>query len=86
MRAIKTYNLPTQLIAILNSEVRRGYRSQFVEKAIREKLEGQIEFSLHDITTIKLAAHIRNSRFSELTKMEKIMLEDLIIRLEGVNK
>jgi len=83
MRAIKTYNLPTNLIEILNSEVRRGYRSQFVEKAIKEKLDGQLEFSLHDITTIKLASHLRNSRFTELTKMEKIMLEDLIIRIEG---
>lgn len=83
MRAIKTYNLPTNLIEIMNSEVRRGHRSQFVEKAIKEKLDGQMEFSIHDITTIKLAAHLRNSRFSELTKMEKIMLEDLIIRLEA---
>ena len=83
MRQIKTFNLRLSTIKDLNEEVRRGYRSKFVEDAIRHRLDGLGSIDLHDLTTIRIVAHLRNSRFSELTKLERTMLEDLIHRLEA---
>jgi hypothetical protein len=83
MRQIKTFNLLLSTIKDLNDEVRRGYRSKFVEDAIRHRLDGLGAVDLHDLTTIRIASHLRNARFSELTKLERTMLEDLIARLEG---
>ena len=82
MRQIKTYNLRLETIKDLNKEVRRGYRSKFVEDAIKHRLDGMGAIDLHDLTTIRIASHLRNARFSELTKLERTMLEDLIARLE----
>ncbi|AXH79268.1 MAG: hypothetical protein [Circular genetic element sp.] len=82
MRQIKTFNLRLSTIKDLNEEVRRGYRSKFVEDAIRHRLDGLGAVDLHDLTTIRIASHLRNARFSELTKLERTMLEDLIARLE----
>jgi len=82
MRQIKTFNLRLSTIKDLNEEVRRGYRSKFVEDAIRHRLDGLGAVDLSDLTTIRIASHLRNARFSELTKLERTMLEDLIARLE----
>ena len=83
MRQIKTFNLRLSTIKDLNEEVRRGYRSKFVEDAIRARIDGMLSFELHDLSTIRIVSHLRNARFSELTKLERTMLEDLIARLEA---
>lgn len=82
MRQIKTFNLRLSTIKDLNEEVRRGYRSKFVEDAIRARLDGLGAIDLYDLSTIRIVAHLRNARFSELTKLERTMFEDLIHRLE----
>ena len=82
MRKICTFNLPMSLVSSMNAEIRRGYRSQFVEKAIDEKLNRQTTYDLHDIKTMRLVNHLRMFRYSELTKLELTMLEDIIARLE----
>jgi len=66
----------------MNREIRRGYRSNFVEKAIEQKLNNQQSFDLHDITTLRLVNHLRMFRYSELTKLEMTMIEDIIARIE----
>ena len=71
------------LVKDLNKEIRRGYRSNFVEKAIEQKLKNQQTFDLHDINTLRLVNHLRLFRYSELTKLEMTMLEDIIARIEG---
>lgn len=82
MRQIKTFNLRLSTIKDLNQEVRRGYRSKFVEDAIRHRLDGLGAVDLNDLTTLRIVSHLRNARFSELTKLERTMLEDLMARLE----
>jgi len=82
MRQIKTFNLRLSTIKDLNEEVRRGYRSKFVEDAIRARLDGMGTIDLNDLTTLRIVSHLRNARFSELTRLERTMLEDLMARLE----
>jgi hypothetical protein len=82
MRQIKTFNLRLSTIKDLNEEVRRGYRSKFVEDAIRHRLDGLGSIDLNDLNTLRIVSHLRNARFSELTKLERTMLEDLMARLE----
>ena len=83
MRKICTFNLPIELIQTMNSEIRRGYRSKFVEESIESRLVTKLKFDLHDIPTIQLAQHLRSFRFTELTDLEKAMLQQLIDRLEA---
>lgn len=82
MRQIKTFNLRLSTIKDLNQEVRRGYKSDFVDKAIRHRLDGFGAIDLFDLTTIHIASHLRN-RTNDLTNTEKVMLLDLIERLEA---
>ena len=51
MRVIKTYNIASHVVEDLNDNVRRRYRSKWVEEAIIEKLKRKNEFDLHDIPT-----------------------------------
>jgi len=81
MRKICTFNLPIELIQTMNAEIRRGYRSKFVEESIESRLVTKLKFDLHDIPTIQLAQHLRSFRFTELTELEKKMLEQLIDRI-----
>jgi hypothetical protein len=66
----------------MNSEIRRGHRSKFVETAIRNRLEKVVEYDIYDLTTIRIVSHLRNSRFSELTELERTMLAGIVSRLE----
>ncbi len=82
MRQIKTFNLRLTTIKDLNEEVRRGFKSEFVDKAIRHRLDGLGAIDLFDLSTIHIASHLRN-RTNDLTNTEKVMLLDLIERLEA---
>ena len=82
MRKICTFNLPIVLVKRMNSEIRRGHRSKFVEKAIENRLEKVIEYDIYDLTTIRIVNHLRNARFSEFTTLEKTMLVGIIERWE----
>ena len=82
MRKICTFNLPFLLIERMNKEIRRGYRSKFVETAIRNRLDQSEEFDLYDLTTVRIVSHLRNARYTELTELEKTMLAGIVDRLE----
>ena len=82
MRKICTFNLPIDLMKEMNLEIRRGYRSKFVETAIDEKLKRKAIFELHDFKTSELLSHIRNTRFSKLSDLEKMLLDEMRIRLD----
>lgn len=82
MRKICTFNLPIELMKEMNMEIRRGFRSKFVETAIDEKLKRKATFELHDFKTSELLSHIRNTRFSKLTDLEKMLLDEMRIRLD----
>ena len=81
MRKICTFNLPIELVGEMNSTIRRGFRSKFVEIAISEKLNRKANFELHDFRTTELLSHIRNTRFSQLTDLEKMLIDEIRDRL-----
>lgn len=81
MRKICTFNLPIDLVGEMNATIRRGYRSNFVENAIDEKLKRKANFELHDFKTTELLSHIRNTRFSQLTELEKMLIDEIRDRL-----
>ena len=81
MRKICTFNLPIDLVGEMNEVIRRGYRSNFVENAIDEKLKRKANFELHDFKTTELLSHIRNTRFSKLTDLEKVLIDEMRDRL-----
>ena len=83
MRKICTFNLPIDLISEMNKTIRRGYRSKYVETAIDEKLKRKANFDLHDFKTTELLSHIRNTRFSQLTDLEKMLIDEIRERLHA---
>ncbi len=83
MKKICTFNLSYHIIKDMNQQIRRGYRSAFVQDAIYEKLERVTSHSLDDYKTSRLLSHVRNFRWTKLTELEKTLLEELIHRLEA---
>ena len=81
MRVIKTYNINSKVVEDLNNNVRRRYRSQWVQEAIEEKLKRKHDFDLHDIPTWELLAHVETFRWSKLTKAERAVIRDIVDRL-----
>jgi len=81
VRIIKTYNLSHSVVEELNKTVRPRYRSKWVEEAIEDKLSRKANFELHDFKTTELLSHIRNTRFTKLTQLEKTLIDDMRDRL-----
>lgn len=81
MRVIKTYNIASHVVEDLNDNVRRRYRSKWVEEAIIEKLKRKNEFDLHDIPTWELLAHVETFRWSALTKAERAVIREIVDKL-----
>ena len=81
MRVIKTYNLNSKEVEDLNDNVRRRYRSKWVENAIKEKLKRKHDFDLHDIPTWEMLAHVETFRWTKLTKAERAVIRDIVDRL-----
>ena len=81
MRKICTFNLPIDLVSEMNKTIRRGFRSDYVERAIDEKLKRKADFDLHDFKTTELLSHIRNTRFSQLSELEKMLIDEIRDRL-----
>lgn len=82
VRQIRTFNLSKHVVDNLNNNIRRGFRSQWVEDAISDKLNNKNNFELHDFKTSELLNHIRNTRFTKLTDLEKMLIDEMRIRLE----
>ena len=81
MRQIRTFNLSKHVVDDMNAQIRRGYRSQFVEEAINDKLQKKAEFNLDDFKLIELLGHIELFRYSSLTKLERLFIRELMDRL-----
>ena len=81
MRKICTFNLPIDLVSEMNKTIRRGFRSDYVERAIDEKLKRKADFNLHDFKTSELLLHIRNTRFTVLNDLDKLFLDNLVDQL-----
>ena len=82
MRVIKTYNLNSKVVEDLNDNVRRRYRSKWVENAIKEKLKRKDDFDLHDIPTWEILGHVETFRWTKLTKAERAVIRDIVDRLK----
>jgi len=52
--------LPFKMVGELENLSKQGKRSEYIEKAIRSKLDGRSEFTLDDITTRQLMAALLN--------------------------
>jgi len=81
MRVIKTYNINSKVVEDLNDNVRRRYRSKWVEDAIKEKLKRKNDFDLHDIPTWEILGHVETFRWTKLTKAERSVIRDIVDRL-----
>ena len=81
MRQIRTFNLAKHVVDDMNAQIRRGYRSQFVEEAINDKLQNKAEFNLEDFKIVELLGHIELFRFSSLTQLERVFIRDMMDRL-----
>lgn len=81
MRQIRTFNLSKHVVDDMNAQIRRGFRSQFVEEAINDKLQKKAEFNLDDFKIVELLGHIELFRFSSLTKLERLFIRELMDRL-----
>ena len=86
MRQIRTFNIAKHVVDDLNNNVRRGYRSKYVEDAIQDKLDRKASFELHDFKTSELLMHIRNTRFTKLTDLEKMLLDEMHDRLKELGE
>ena len=81
MRSIRSYNIRKTTYDKLNAHIPRGYRSDFVDKAIIGRIDGYEAFDLYDISTLRLVSHLR-LRYEQLTDVEKTVLDALIGRLQ----
>ena len=81
MRQIRTFNLAKHVVDDMNAQIRRGYRSKFVEEAINDKLQKKAEFNLDDFKIVELLGHIELFRFSSLTQLERVFIRDMMDRL-----
>jgi hypothetical protein len=82
MKKATLYTLDVSMIQELNRKKQRGQRSAFVNAAIRARLDGEENFDLHNVNSIKLATVLLNRLHSEnnwehtpLTLMLKEMVE-----------
>ena len=86
MRRICTFNLADLIVKEMHHQIRKGYRSQFVQDAIQEKIQRVTSHDLSDYKITHLLSHIRNFRFSSLTALEKTLLDGMIQRLEDIGQ
>lgn len=70
--------LPFKMVGELESRARNKSRSQFIEDAIRAKLDGEENFDLDDISTRALLIKIKQ-RIAERTDASAHMLTEIIM-------
>lgn len=86
MRRICTFNLADYVVKDMHQQIRRGYRSQFVQDAIQEKMDRVTSHDLSDYKISHLLTHIRNFRFTKLSALEKTLLEEMTERLANLGE
>jgi len=70
--------LPMKMVGELESKARNKSRSQFIEDAIRSKLDGELNFDLNDISTSALLIKLKQ-RMAERNDAYAHMLTEIII-------
>lgn len=86
MRRICTFNLADHIVKEMHHQIRKGYRSQFVQDAIQEKIDRVTSHDLSDYKMSRLLSHIRNFRWTHLTNLEKTLIDEMIERLESIGQ
>lgn len=75
MNINRTFSIPEHTVRDLNRQVRNQSRSEFVAKAIRNRLDGENSFDLYEISISELVFHLCCR--SELGKSHKVILENI---------
>ena len=81
MKKATLYTLDVSMLQELNRKKPRGQRSAFVNAAIRARLDGEENFTVHEITKSKLAAVLMNKLQHESNWNDTpliLMLKELI--------
>lgn len=84
MKKQHLFTLDVDLVKRLHKEVARGFRSKFVNKAITNRLDGLEKITLWDYGIINILSHLRNAHYENLTKLESLLLTEIIERLEAL--
>ena len=74
MRVNRTFSIPLETIKELNNTVYAKYRSKFVSKAIKNRLDAQESFRLADVDTRRLMAALQSR--DDCPKHIRIILYD----------
>ena len=56
MKKQHLFTLDVELVKRLHRQIKRGFRSSFVEEAILNRLKGEEDYQIKDVPTSKLAA------------------------------
>lgn len=70
--------LPMKMVGELEVKARNKSRSQFIQDAIRSKLDGEVNFDLDDISTRALLIKLKQ-RIAERTDASAHMLTEIIM-------
>lgn len=73
---IKVY-LPIQMIGELEQKKKYGKRSEFIEKAIRDRLDDERSFSLADVETKYIMA-VLTSRLTDRNDAQAYILQEML--------
>jgi len=80
MKKQHLFTLNVELVKRLHRKVRRGFRSSFVEEAIKNRLKGEEDYEIKDVATSKLAAMLM-TRVQEQNNWEHTPLSLLLREL-----
>jgi len=80
MKKQHLFTLDVELVKRLHRKVRRGFRSSFVEEAIKNRLKGEEDYEIKDVATSKLAAMLM-TRVQEQNNWEHTPLSLLLREL-----
>lgn len=80
MKKQHIFTLDVELVKRLHRKVRRGFRSSFVEEAIKNRLKGEEDYEIKDVATSKLAAMLM-TRVQEQNNWEHTPLSLLLREL-----
>ena len=75
MKKQHLFTIDVDLVKQLHKKVPRGYRSQFVERAIRNRINNEETFDIEDISTVQLLAEL--SYRGELSKTHRMYIMEL---------
>lgn len=75
MNINRTFSIPEHTVRDLNRQVRNQSRSEFVAKAIRNRLDGESSFDLYELSVKQLLFHLCCR--DDVGKSHKLILENM---------